>query len=127
MSNLAVTTNLLFFQAEKYYYQNHHTFDTSDCPRPHFCMGLVLSGEGVFTDCNSNEKIIIMPGDIIFVPMSSTYVVNWSGSPQISYISAHFIFDRQSIFSSRNHFKLQKMERLLVKELLSKEKCIVNM
>ena len=109
MIDISSASKLLFFKAEQYTYEGAHGFDTSLCPRPHFCMGLVLEGAGVFRDCTTGEEIPLTPGDIIFVPMGSRYVSSWQGAPRISYISAHFIFDAPGIFTPHRRFALQKI------------------
>nr|MBQ8252533.1 hypothetical protein [Lachnospiraceae bacterium] len=62
-------------------------------------MGLILEGEGTFWDCEADEYIHVTPGDIIFVPITSRYISEWKGNPEVSYISMHFIFDWPAIFS----------------------------
>ncbi|MBE6595035.1 MAG: helix-turn-helix domain-containing protein [Ruminococcaceae bacterium] len=109
MVDISAASKLLFFKAEQYIYEGPHGFDTSACPRPHFCMGLVLEGEGVFHDCDTEADISLSPGDIIFVPMGSRYVSRWQGAPRVSYISAHFIFDAPGIFTPHQRFALQKI------------------
>ena len=109
MRDIVCASKLAFFKAERYEYKRYNTFDTSDCPRPHFCMGLVLSGEGVYTNCETGEDVKVFPGDIIFVPMGSRYVSKWTGNPEISYVSMHFIFDHPGSFFKRQKFKLQKI------------------
>ena len=108
MESIISASRLAFFKAEQYEYKSYNTFDTSACPRPHFCMGLVLSGKGFYTDCESGDVIEVTPGDIIFVPMGSRYISQWHGSPEISYISMHFIFDGPGIFSQQKNYILQK-------------------
>lgn len=109
MVDISAASKLLFFKAEQYSYEGAHGFDTSTCPRPHFCMGLVLEGEGIFHDCDTGADISLSPGDIIFVPMGSRYVSRWQGTPHVSYISAHFIFDAPGIFTPHQRFALQKI------------------
>ena len=109
MVDISSASKLLFFKAEQYAYEGTHGFDTSLCPRPHFCMGLVLEGEGVFHDCDADDDIPLTPGDIVFVPMGSRYVSKWQGAPRISYISAHFIFDAPGVFTPHRRFALQKV------------------
>ena len=109
MSNISDQSKLLFFKTEKYHYTDHHSFDASKCPRPHFCMGLVTSGSGEFFDCERNASVEVKKGDIIFVPRTSRYVSKWSSQGDISYISAHFIFDDKSVFSGNKKFLLQKV------------------
>lgn len=109
MQNVVSASKLAFFKAERYEYERHNTFDASGCPRPHFCMGLVLSGEGMYTDCETGEVVKVIPGDIIFVPIGSRYVSEWRGEPKISYVSMHFIFDYPGVFSKQKNFKLQRV------------------
>ena len=118
MSNIVSANKLLYFKAEKYTYTHQHTFDTSTSPRPHFCLGLVLRGHGEFVDCGNKSKTSLDAGDIIFIPMGSTYVSEWSGDPDVCYISAHFIFDRQSIFADPTCFSIQKVSLQDTREIL---------
>lgn len=109
MSDISAASKLEFFKAERYKYDRYNTFDTSSCPRPHFCMGLVLKGHGNYTDCDTGEVISVERGDIIFVPKGSRYISEWKGEPEISYLSMHFIFDHRGFFSERQNFVLQKV------------------
>jgi len=109
MNNISDQSKLLFFKIERYDYKDYHSFDASKCPRPHFCMGLVTKGNGVFFDCERNKKVEVKKGDIIFVPITSRYVSEWSADGDISYVSAHFIFDDRSVFSENKKFLLQKV------------------
>ena len=109
ISSISELSRLSFFKAERYEYE-HYTFDASCCPRPHFCMGLLLEGKAVFKDCSGSGGIIeLTHGDIIFVPITSRYISNWSGSPKVSYISLHFIFDLPGVFNRQKNFSLQKL------------------
>lgn len=110
----------LFFLAEEYQYQDEHVVDNSELPRPHFCMGFILEGEAEFFDCHRNEKIEVKKGELIFVPMLSEYVAKWKGSPNIKYISIHFILEESEIFSTQRNFMLQKVV-LEESEMLQKE------
>lgn len=109
MNALVSASDLVFFKAERYVYLEHHLFDTSSCPRPHFCMGLITEGCGTFKNCASGEMIHVVPGDIIFVPITSRYISTWTGEPRVSYISMHFIFNAPGIFSRQRNFELQKI------------------
>lgn len=110
VNNVFTASKLNFFKCEIYNYNQHNTFDTSNCPRPHFCMGLVLSGTAKYKDCSNDRIIEIEPGDIIFVPIKSCYVSNWTGFPNISYISMHFSFEDPSFFTTGRQFELQKIK-----------------
>ena len=109
MNSIISDSKLIFFKTEMHKYRNNNTVDTSSCPRPHFCMGLILEGSAVFTDCIEKKEITVLKGDIIFVPISSRYISRWSGNPDVTYISMHFIFDYPATFSRHNNFSLQKI------------------
>lgn len=110
MNSITSISNLIFYKAEKYQYNTTNEFDASTCPRPHYCMGLIISGGATFTDCEDQTKIEVMAGDIIFVPMGSRYISSWYGTPLIEYISMHFIFGSLGLFSKNNSYKLQRVK-----------------
>ncbi len=101
-------SGLSFFSVTKYRYKKENECDFSNIPRPHFCMGLLQSGRAVFT-AEDGKRINLLPGDIIFVPISSRYVSHWYGSPDIAYISFHFAFRGNGGLSENNRFDLQKV------------------
>jgi len=109
MNALVFASNLLFFKAERHMYLQNHLFDASACPRPQFCIGLVTEGGGIFENSATGRLVHVESGDIIFVPIGSRYISKWSGTPQISYISMHFIFNAPGIFSGQRNFELQKI------------------
>ena len=109
MNDITSTAKLVFFKAEAYQYEQEYSFDTSNCPRPHFCLGLVLDGKGVYHDCERNTDVTVTAGDLIFVPIGSRYVAKWQGNPHISYLSIHFIFDYPSVFTRTGGFHLQRV------------------
>ncbi len=109
LTDITSAAKLVFFKAEAYRYEKENSFDTSDCPRPHFCLGLVLDGTGVYHDCEKDTDITVKPGDLVFVPIGSRYVSHWVGEPQISYISIHFIFDYPAVFTRASGFHLQSV------------------
>ena len=100
-------SKLSFFKIEKYEFLNHNICDFSNQPRPHSCMGLILDGEADFLI--KNEKIHVVPGDIIFVPITSKYTSIWTGKPKIKYISMHYIFDTPSGLFTEKSPLLQKI------------------
>ena len=112
MQNVSIKDRLLFFKTEQYEYRHHHLFDVSGAPRPHFCMGLILEGRGVFRDAASGEEVTVTEGDIIFVPIGSRYVSEWFGEERARYISMHFIFGTPAAVSREQNFKLQKVTPL---------------
>ena len=101
-------SRLSFFMVDKYEYQNSHVCDFRAVPRPHYCMGLLLEGSADFTD-NEGKTVHIEAGDIIFVPISSTYRSVWQGSPRICYISMHFAFEINCSISEKDDYLLQKI------------------
>ena len=109
MENVSIKDRLLFFKTEQYKYQKHHLFDVSGAPRPHFCMGLILEGRGVFRDAASGDVVTVTAGDIIFVPIGARYVSEWFGEDTARYISMHFIFGTPAAVSREQNFKLQKV------------------
>ena len=100
--------NVDFFTVSQYEYQNSAVCDFSDCPRPHFCMGLILDGSAEFYPSGEDTPIRVSKGDIIFVPITSRYTSVWKGE-SIRYISYHFSFAAESGISERNNFALQKI------------------
>ena len=106
MSNISENFCLSFFKADRYSFRESYVFNTENAPRPHFCIGLILSGAVSLLDCKSGDVCKIEEGEIIFVPMNSTYVARWEGNQDIEYISLHFVFDMPSVFSRQNGFRL---------------------
>ncbi len=107
MSDISNASKLSFFKVDKYCYNNTYICDFSNIPRPHYCMGLILSGSGVFT--YDKGSVEVFPGDIIVVPVGSTYISTWSGAPDVAYISAHFSFDFPGPFPRNSKLKIQKV------------------
>ncbi len=107
--NITVFDGLSFFMVEKYEYEHKNTCDFSNCPRPHFCMGYILEGEGAFNEIGENNTIIVKKGDIIFVPITSRYVSSWKGDSKISYISFHFSFEGVNNLNDGSTMKVQKI------------------
>ena len=57
MSVFTDASSLIFFKAEEYIYNKSNIFDASVLPRPHYCIGLILSGEAIFRDSMSGESV----------------------------------------------------------------------
>ncbi len=107
VSDITKAGKLSFFQVDRYRHAHYAECDFSSAPRPHFCMGLILDGEGdFFYDATC---VTVREGDIIFVPVGSTYVSKWCGSPEIHYISVHFSFDFPGPFPRSAKMNIQKM------------------
>lgn len=107
MVGIASASRLSFFKVSKYEYVRRHVCDFGNCPRPHFCMGLIIEGEGVFS--SESGDVHVGKGDIIFVPITSKYISTWCGDPDIIYISMHFSFEPGGIFSSQTVFDIQRI------------------
>ena len=84
MSNISENFCLSFFKADRYSFRESYIFNTENAPRPHFCIGLILSGAVSLLDCKSGDVCKIEEGEIIFVPMNSTYVARWEGNSDAS-------------------------------------------
>lgn len=84
---------LQFLNIGKYGGVHTDTVDFSSTPRPFFSVGMILDGKGDFYE-QSSKIVSVSPGDIIVVPSAVTYVSHWIGSPNISYITFHFIFEK---------------------------------
>ena len=109
MQDITAASRLLFFKAEHYRFSKTSALDTSHMPRPQFCLGLVLSGHAVYHDCIKNRDVEVGVGDMIFVPIGSRYISSWQGTPDIEYISLHFVFDHTAVFTAAQDFTLQKV------------------
>ncbi len=107
MSDILSTSRLSFFKVDKYIYDTSYICDFSSIPRPHFCMGLILRGSGVFK--YENKSVSVNEGDIIFVPVGSTYISQWHGIPGVEYISIHFSFEFPGPFPRNSRLKIQKI------------------
>ena len=110
MVDMSSASSLSFFKADRHKFTREYIFDTTGAPRPHFCIAFITSGEVSVQDCTCGKSLKISSGEIIFVPMGSTYVAKWTGEPNIEYLSLHFVFDMPSIFSRRHFFKLSRIK-----------------
>ncbi len=107
MSSITSVLTPGFFKVGKYEYQSDHINDFSNCPRPHFCMGLIIRGSGTFFF--DNKSVTVNKGDIIFVPVTSRYKSVWTGEPDSLYISMHFSAKPGGIFSPKKILEIQKI------------------
>ncbi len=107
MSTSASNGGLTFFKVDKYHYSGTHICDYRSIPRPHYCMGFIFEGQGIFEF--DEESVTVGAGDIIFVPVGSTYISKWSGEDDVVYISAHFSFDYPEPFRRNSKMKIQKI------------------
>lgn len=90
--NILTNAKLKFLNIGKYGGIYNDIVDFSHQPRPFFSIGIILDGIGDFYEQNS-ECVHVTPGDIIIVPNAASYISNWTGNPNISYITFHFIFE----------------------------------
>lgn len=91
--NILSTGELKFLSIGKYGGMCTDTADFSNNPRPFFSIGMILDGKGDFYD-HKPSSVHVAPGDIIIVPDAATYISRWSGFPDISYITFHFILEK---------------------------------
>ena len=92
--NVISNAELSFLSIGKYGGIYTDSADFSDNPRPFFSIGMILSGEGKFY-CENSENVNVSKGDIIIVPTAATYISHWIGNPDISYITFHFILEKE--------------------------------
>ncbi len=107
MTETSNFASLLFFTVSRYHYTEPTVCHFENAPRPHFCMGLVLEGKGIFSF--QNKRIEVGAGDIIFVPAGSRYASYWSGTPSVTYISMHFSFFSHTQFPGDKTLSIQKI------------------
>lgn len=81
-----------FINICRYRQKNVEEYDFSNIPRPFFNIAYVLSGNGRLS-VRGEDDTILSPGDILVIPDSATYSAKWSGSPEIDYITIHFILE----------------------------------
>ena len=67
-----------------------YSCDFSSSPRPCHNIAFILEGEGVIT--TETTVINVKKGDILYIPLNSTYVSNWKATPNCMYHSVHFNF-----------------------------------
>lgn len=108
------SSKLSFFNVQKH--GNNAVSTTSDFlnyPRPYFNIGFIIDGKGNFSVPGSHDTLV-SPGDIIIVPSAAQYISHMTGTPTISYITFHFIFeDENSVFNAKN-IPIQKISGLSV-------------
>ena len=107
MSSVQSLSRLFFFKVSKLEYNKKTVCDFREIPRPHYCMGLLLRGRAVFV--SGQERVEVSEGEIIFVPIGSCYISEWSGTPDVLDISLHFSFSPYGPFSREVKPKLQKL------------------
>ncbi len=107
MNTIYELSKLSFLSVTKYTQTDKQECDFTEIPRPHYCMGLILDGKGDFRF--KDKTVTVEKGDIIFVPLGSTYVSSWSGDNGALYISAHFSFETHGIFSRNKNIEIQKI------------------
>lgn len=110
MQDITAASRLLFFKTERYRFSHTSSFDTSNLPRPQFCLGLVLAGHAVYHDCIYGCDVEVGVGDLIFVPIGARYISSWQGDPNIEYVSMHFVFDQSAVFTKAQGFTLQRVK-----------------
>ncbi len=98
---------LSFLKIDKYQYVNTDVCDFQNIPRPFYSIGFIEEGSGEYIF--DTTKVCVEKGDIIFVPMNSTYISKWNNADNSICISAHFQFDFPSPFPKHYIFPIQKI------------------
>ncbi|MBQ8290984.1 MAG: helix-turn-helix domain-containing protein [Clostridia bacterium] len=79
-----------FYSSVKYTSTKDYRSDYSTVPRPCHNFVFMLEGEGsILTEDSSFQ---IKKGDILYIPQNSTYIANWSATPNCVFHSVHFKF-----------------------------------
>ncbi len=61
-------------------------------------MALLVKGRARFSDCTRcGEYFDLESGEMVFVPVTTRYISNWYGDPDVEYISFHFLFEYPSV------------------------------
>ncbi len=113
---------LAFLKIGKYKYDKDLVCDYNDLPRPFHSIALITKGCGDFV-CDKTI-VSVNEGDIIFIPMHSTYMSQWSEDSES--ISIHFQFDVPTPFPNSYKYHVQKHcagECTDVKKLFDKIYC----
>lgn len=107
MQDLSLLTGLSFFTVSAHTQAKGAVCDFRNSPRPHYCMGLVFRGKGVFEF--SGGRAEVSPGELIFVPVGSRYRSVWTGEPDAFYVSMHFFFAGRAPFPPDKVVPVQKL------------------
>ncbi len=111
MSELQAVTapfgGLSFFTVTQYTHPTGYVCDFRQSPRPHYCLGFVLRGKGVFE--SEGQHTVVEAGEMIFVPVGSCYRSTWTGEAGAEYISFHYFFDQQPPFDTNRHLSVQRI------------------
>ncbi len=87
MNNLE---NLSFCKSVLYKRNKDYGCDFLTSPRPCHNIAFILEGEGVIK--TENTEINVKKGDILYIPLNSTYLSSWKAKPLCKYHSIHFNF-----------------------------------
>ncbi len=99
--------NLSFLKIGKYEHFPTTVCDFQNAPRPFYSIGFMAEGVGEYRF--DNTAVRVKKGDIIFVPMSSTYISTWDKSDYSVMIGVHFQFDFPSPFPKHYSIPIQKI------------------
>ena len=87
MNNLE---SLSFCSCVLYKRDKDYNTDFSFSPRPCHNIAFMLEGEGVII--SQGMEINVKKGDILYIPLNSTYTSSWKAKPLCKYHSIHFNF-----------------------------------
>ena len=87
MNNLE---SLSFCSCVLYKRDKDYNTDFSLSPRPCHNIAFMLEGEGVII--SQGMEINVKKGDILYIPLNSTYLSSWKATPICAYHSIHFNF-----------------------------------
>jgi len=98
-ANINETFSLLL--SIRYTYNKHQTYDYTKLPRPCHNFVFIIEGKGKLQ--TADNIISINPGDILFIPKNTTYLLQWQANPNVVFQSLHFSLNPQhDIFFNKN-------------------------
>ncbi len=109
-------SHLSYFSINHYNFKYENKQDYTNMPRPFYILAYISKGQATFTDENAH-RITLLPGEFLFIPASSKYISSWKGSPDISYVVIHFLFDIDANPFKDKHFSIQKISTTQTKNL----------
>ena len=94
--------NLKYLKMKCYEYDDDHC-RTIDIPRPFDILTEILRGSVIFSDASGNT-ITAHEGDVVFIPMGSSYTMRWQGAAP-SNIAVHYQLQQE-----HGQLPMQKLE-----------------
>lgn len=101
--------------AVKYKHEKTSTCNYSTSPRPCHNIVFILEGEGIIQ--TETDNFTVKYGDILLIPLGTTYISTWKAQPQTTFHSLHFNFTKQNDPFQETHIPVQKIHAADFEEL----------